>query len=104
MPGPSSASARALGIPARFVSGYYLAEQDEDVESNTHAWAEAYIEGLGWIAFDPRLDLCPTDRHVRVAVGLDGETAAPIRAHPAVGPDGLPVETLEILVAEDADR
>ena len=97
-------SARALGIPARFVTGYYLAEDDVDVESNTHAWAEAYIEGLGWIAFDPRLDLCPTDRHVRVAVGLDAETAAPIRAHPAVGPDELPVETLEIGVAEDAER
>lgn len=93
-------SARALGIPARFVSGYYLAVEDEDIESNTHAWAEAYIEGLGWIGFDPRLDLCPTDRHVRVAVGLDAGTAAPIRAHPAVGIDNLPIETLEILVAE----
>jgi len=96
-------SARALGIPARFVTGYYLAQEDEDVDSNTHSWAEAYIEGLGWIAFDPRLDLCPTDRHVRVSVGLDAETAAPIRAHPAVGPDDLPVETLEILVAEDVE-
>ncbi len=97
-------SARALGIPARFVSGYYLAEDDENVDSNTHAWAEAYIEGLGWIGFDSRLDMCPTDRHVRMAVGFDAETAAPIRAHPAVGIDDLPVETVEILVAEEADR
>ena len=97
-------SARALGIPARFVSGYYLAGPDEDIESGAHAWAEAYVEGLGWIAFDPRLDLCPTDRHVRVAVGLDAESAVAIRAYPSVGDETVPVETVEISVAAEPGR
>ena len=92
-------SARALGIPARFVSGYYLAPEDEDIESGTHAWAEAYVEGLGWIGFDPRLDSCPTDRHVRMAVGLDAASAIAVRAYPPVGDDSVPVETTEISVA-----
>ena len=94
-------SARALGVPARFVSGYYLAEEDEDIESGAHAWAEAYVEGLGWIAFDPRLDLCPTDRHVRMAVGLDADSAVAVRAHPTVGDETVPIETVEISVAAE---
>ena len=39
-------SARALGIPARFVTGY-LAPDDEDDHSGLHAWAEAWDDGLG---------------------------------------------------------
>lgn len=97
-------SARALGIPARFVSGYYLASDENEVASGTHAWAEAFVEGLGWIAFDPRLDLCPTDRHVRLAVGLDAGSASPVRAYPPVGENAIPVETSEIAVAEGAAR
>jgi transglutaminase-like putative cysteine protease len=96
-------SARALGIPARFVSGYVLSDEP-GVESGPHQWAEAYVEGLGWIGFDPRLDVCPTDRHVRLAVGFDALTAAPVRAYPTVGDGAIPLETSEILVAEDAGR
>ena len=94
-------SARALGIPARFVSGYAY-PVDGDAGGDVHAWAEAFVEGLGWIAFDPRLDLCPTDRHVRMAVGLDAESAAMVRAYPPVGNETVPIETAEILVAVDA--
>lgn len=72
---------RALDIPARYVTGY-LAEAEGDL-SAFHAWAEAYDGALGWIGFDPRLQLCPTDRHVRLAVGLDGPGARPVRMVPA---------------------
>ena len=44
-----------------------------------HAWAEAYVAGLGWVGFDPANGICPTDAHVRVAVGLDYLGAAPVR-------------------------
>jgi hypothetical protein len=77
------AAVRALDIPARFVSGYLAAADDESAAF--HAWAEAYDEGLGWIGFDPALQLCPTERHIRVAVGLDALGAAPARAVPAEG-------------------
>jgi transglutaminase-like putative cysteine protease len=75
-------AARALNIPARYVSGYLY---EEDAPAALHAWAEAWDDGLGWIGFDAMLDLCPTDRHVRVAVGLDGVSTMPVRAIPVVG-------------------
>lgn len=77
--------ARALDIPARYVTGYLIGA--EEGQSAFHAWAEAYDEGLGWIGFDPMLQLCPTDRHVRLATGLDALGAHPVRAVP--GGDGV---------------
>ncbi|MGY3290740.1 transglutaminase-like putative cysteine protease [Bradyrhizobium sp. LM3.6] len=44
-----------------------------------HAWAEAYVDGLGWVGFDPANSICATDAHVRVAIGLDYLGAAPVR-------------------------
>lgn len=72
---------RALDIPARVVTGY-LRDAPLGV-SPFHVWAEAYEEGLGWIGFDPAIQLCPTDRHVRLAVGLDADSARPLRTVPA---------------------
>ena len=75
-------AARALDIPARFVTGYLL---DEDGKSGRlHVWAEAFDTGLGWIGFDPVMQMCPTNRYVRLCVGLDAEAANPLRVHPAV--------------------
>jgi len=47
-------AARHLGFGARAVSGYLFDpdQKDEDAGS-THAWAEVYLPGAGWIAFDP---------------------------------------------------
>ena len=44
-----------------------------------HAWAEAFVPDLGWVAFDAANGICATDAHVRVAVGLDYLGAAPVR-------------------------
>ena len=44
-----------------------------------HAWAEAYVPDLGWVAFDAANGICTTDAHVRVAVGLDYLGVTPIR-------------------------
>ena len=67
------ACCRHLGAPARFVSGLALGAE------RPHAWFEAHVDGLGWIAFDPSRNLCPSDRHVRVAAGLDALACAPLR-------------------------
>ncbi len=40
---------------------------------------EAYVPELGWTGFDPANGICPTDAHVRVAIGLDYLGAAPVR-------------------------
>jgi transglutaminase-like putative cysteine protease len=36
------------------------------------------VEGLGWVGFDVANRVCPTDRYVRLAAGLDAGYAAPI--------------------------
>jgi len=86
-------AARALDIPARYITGYITGDEDEPAAF--HAWAEAYDEGLGWIGFDAMLGLCPTDRHVRMAVGLDGLSAQPLRAVPAG--DGIREVSVSVL-------
>jgi hypothetical protein len=89
-------AARALGIPARYVTGYLAGTGDEPAAF--HAWAEAFDERLGWIGFDAMLEHCPTDRHVRVAVGLDALSAAPLRCVPAgngVEDTALSIEILD---------
>lgn len=72
------AAARARGIPARYVSGYYL-RSDTEAQEAGHAWAEAYLPDLGWTGFDPAHGLCPDERYIRLAVGRDYLEAAPIR-------------------------
>jgi transglutaminase-like putative cysteine protease len=74
---------RALDIPARYVTGY-LAGEDERPAA-FHAWAEAYDDSLGWIGFDAALGICPIDRHVRVAAGLDALSTQPVRLVPPAG-------------------
>ncbi|WP_339948731.1 transglutaminase family protein [uncultured Albimonas sp.] len=79
------AAARSLGVPARYVSGYLLANEDfagadERGELHeTHAWAEAFVEGFGWVGFDAANQVCPTERYVRLVGGLDSRDAAPLR-------------------------
>jgi transglutaminase-like putative cysteine protease len=71
------AAARSLGIPARCVRGYFFRESA--APDAGHAWAEAFVGGLGWVAFDVVNGICATDAHARVAVGLDYLGAAPVR-------------------------
>jgi transglutaminase-like putative cysteine protease len=70
-------AARSLNIPARYIAGYVRADGAADGQSQ--AWAEAFVPGLGWVAFDAANGICGTDAHVRVAVGLDYLGAAPVR-------------------------
>ena len=73
------AAARHLGIPARYIGGYFLhADGTVDQEAG-HAWAEAHVEDLGWVAFDPANGICPAEAHIRIAAGLDYLGAAPVR-------------------------
>jgi transglutaminase-like putative cysteine protease len=73
------ACARVLGLPARYVSGYILAGQDNDSHVASHAWAEVFIDGLGWVSFDPTNRQSATEEYVRLAIGFDYPSAAPIR-------------------------
>ncbi len=72
------AAARTLGHPARYVSGHFAPPGHPEQEA-AHAWAEAFVPDLGWVAFDPTHGVSATEHHLRVAVGLDSLEAAPIR-------------------------
>lgn len=87
------AAARLLNIPARYVSGY-LMMHDVEHQAASHAWAEAHVDGLGWVGFDAANQMCPDEKYVRVAAGLDYRDAAPISGirHGSGG------ETLEVAV------
>ena len=66
---------RSLGIPARYVSGYLA----HDSHAASHAWADAFVEYLGWVSFDPSNRTGATESYIRTAVGLDYAEAGPIR-------------------------
>lgn len=71
------ACARLLGVPARYVSGYLMMNDRIEQEAG-HAWAEAHVEGLGWVGFDVSNGISPDSRYVRVATGRDYAEAAPV--------------------------
>jgi len=73
------AAARVLAVPARYIGGHFHRADGVTSQEAGHAWAEAYIENLGWVGFDPTNRICTTEAHVRVAVGLDYLGAAPVR-------------------------
>lgn len=87
------AAARALGLPARYVSGH-LSRADAPDQEAAHAWAEAHVADLGWVAFDAVNGVCATEQHLRVAVGLDYLDTAPLRGARRGGGE----ESLDVLV------
>jgi transglutaminase-like putative cysteine protease len=74
---------RRLNVPCRYVSGYMFHrdedEHDRSLEGASHAWIEALVPGLGWVAFDPTNNLVGGDRHIRVALGRDYADVPPTR-------------------------
>lgn len=68
---------RAVGLAARFVSGYQEGDPDQD-NHDLHAWVEVYIPGGGWRGFDPTHGLAVTDRHIAVAAAAYPADAAPV--------------------------
>jgi transglutaminase-like putative cysteine protease len=73
------ACARHLGVPARFIAGYRVAEPPAGA-AGLHEWAEAFVPGFGWVGFDATEPVCPDDRYIRVAIGFDGHEASMSRS------------------------
>ncbi|MGX7951655.1 transglutaminase family protein [Tsuneonella sp. HG249] len=92
-------AARSVGIPARYVSGY-LMMNDRIEQEATHAWAEAHVDGLGWVGFDVSNGISPDPRYVRVATGRDYRDAAPITGIVF----GTATEDLHVAVAVEQQR
>jgi transglutaminase-like putative cysteine protease len=78
---------RVVGVPARYVSGYFYTVDDstgavgdsDDVEVETHAWVEAAVPGFGWWAIDPTNRRPVGERHVTIGRGRDYDDVAPLR-------------------------
>ena len=87
--------ARLRDMPARYVSGYLHADADGNAHEASHAWAEIFIEGLGWVGFDAANKTCPNQHYVRTGSGLDARDAAPIRGVTVMGG----AEKLDVKVA-----
>lgn len=73
------AVARAMDVPARYVSGYITRGDGRLGHGASHAWAEAWVPGRGWTGYDPTNPVRAGDHHVRVAVGRDYHDVAPTR-------------------------
>jgi transglutaminase-like putative cysteine protease len=74
---------RALGLPARYVSGYLLTQpppgQQRLVGADaSHAWFSVWAPGFGWVDLDPTNAVRPAEGHVTVAWGRDYSDVAPI--------------------------
>ncbi len=79
---------RKRGIPARYVSGYLVPQNEDNPAAKleeviggqaSHAWAEAYIPDSDWMPLDPTLGKPVGMRHVRIAYGRDYSDVAPVR-------------------------
>ena len=78
---------RSIGIPARYVSGYFFARsdatgadtEDDEVHVQTHAWFEAAIPDWGWLALDPTNAQQVGQRHITIGHGRDYDDVPPVR-------------------------
>ena len=75
---------RALGLAARYVSGYILTTPPEGATrlvgaDASHAWLSVWLGDAGWLDVDPTNDLVPSDQHVTVAWGRDYGDVSPLR-------------------------
>lgn len=71
---------RALGIPARYVSGYLYNGPADHLRGAqaSHAWCEVFVPGKGWFGLDPTNNTLADERHAKIATGRDYADAAPI--------------------------
>jgi transglutaminase-like putative cysteine protease len=75
---------RALGLPARYVSGYLVTSPPPGQlrligADASHAWVSAFSPDLGWMDVDPTNDQIPSTKHITLAWGRDYSDVAPIK-------------------------
>lgn len=92
-------AARHLGFGARAVSGYLY---DPDVIAadggSTHAWAEIFLPGAGWVAFDPTHRRMGSAQLVAVAVGRSNRQIMPVTGGYVDRPDDAVAMSVSVVV------
>jgi transglutaminase-like putative cysteine protease len=98
---------RALGLAARFVSGYlYVPDRDREGHVGggaTHAWVQVYLPGAGWIEFDPTNGIVGNRNLIRVAVTRHPRQAVPLSGTWIGFPNDSLGMTVEVSVVDAAD-
>ncbi|MFT7003648.1 MAG: transglutaminase-like putative cysteine protease [Sulfurimonas sp.] len=75
---------RAIGLPAKYMSGYIETLPPEGEEKlfgvdASHAWFSVYIPGVGWVEFDPTNNIIPRDQHILLGTGRDYNDISPLK-------------------------
>jgi transglutaminase-like putative cysteine protease len=103
-------AARSLGFAARFVSGYLYDEariDDGDARmvggGATHAWAQIYLPGAGWVPFDPTNGLVSDRNLIRVAVTRDPSQAIPLSGSFVGKPDAFLGMEVQVEISAEAE-
>lgn len=68
---------RAVGLAARFISGYQEGDLDSD-DRHLHAWVEVYLPGAGWRGFDPTHGLAVANTHIALVASPTYLQTAPV--------------------------
>jgi transglutaminase-like putative cysteine protease len=99
---------RSLGMAARFVSGYLRIPDDSGDghadAGSTHAWAQVYLPGPGWVDFDPSNGIIGNRDLVRVAVVHDPRQAVPLHGTWTGFPSDYLGMDVEVVVTSDAAK
>jgi transglutaminase-like putative cysteine protease len=92
-------AARCLGFGARVVSGYLYSPSTTALGTGTtHAWAEIYVPGSGWVAYDPTNGTIDSSDLIRVAVARDISQAVPVAGTFVGAPDSYLGMTINVIV------
>jgi transglutaminase-like putative cysteine protease len=97
-------SCRYLGLAARFVSGYLHCPETVQGHGSTHAWAEVYLPGAGWIGFDNTSGIVVGQNHIAVAVTRHPGDAPPISGSFAGDISRPPTMQVAVIVSEPAAK
>lgn len=95
---------RSLGFGARFITGYLYDPALDGAQSSiqgagaTHAWADVYLPGAGWVEYDPTNGLIAGDNLIRIAVTRDPSQAVPISGTFTAKPSDFLGMTVEVTV------
>lgn len=71
-------TSRAMGYPARFVSGYLESSNSKVGKGSTHAWMEVYLPERGWTGYDPSIGKRVGPGHVAIGVSHHPRGVMPV--------------------------
>jgi transglutaminase-like putative cysteine protease len=95
---------RALGLPARFASGYLDCAASEAGRASTHAWAEAYLPELGWTGYDPMMGGATSEKHIVTGVSNHPRGVMPVSGTFYDGREAYVGMEVAVQITRTADR